>query len=103
MVTEAQNGDSVNLSEGQQLVIRLSAQLGTGYSWSLVSSESTPLRLLNERTEPRSVAEPGGQETQLFTFSAAAAGSTELKLAYRRPWLPHDAAARGFSLRVTVH
>ena len=102
IASEADNGGSITLGSGDRLVLRLGAQLGTGFSWVPASSEYGPLRLSDQRVEPSPGTAPGATETQVFTFVPIATGTGALRFVYRRPWLPEEPPARSFSLNVIV-
>jgi predicted secreted protein len=101
-VSEAQNGSTVRLSKGKSLVIKLPAQLGTGYSWGVTDLKGAPVRLAGSQIEGPSAGFPGGSETQVFTFEAVDGGAGEIELGYRQPWMTDKAPSRNFTVRVVV-
>lgn len=72
---------------GQRFTVRLSAQLGAGWSWSLAAPPGDSVRLVAGGTEPSADALDGAANVQVFTFEAVAAGEAQLRFSYRRPWL----------------
>jgi inhibitor of cysteine peptidase len=102
VLTETQNGKTVHLPIRGQLVVRLPAQLGTGFSWAVVSRKGDALRLTQQRTESAGQLRPGGSEEQVFVFAPQARGSEEVELAYRRPWEKDQPPARIFRFSATV-
>jgi inhibitor of cysteine peptidase len=111
IITEAQNGGTVQMRAVQSLIVRLPRNPSTGYNWS-VSAGSTPLlQLANTDYEPGpSIKTPAGDEppavgrpgTEIMAFAPQRAGSGRLLLAYRRPWEPAATPARTFTAQVVV-
>ena len=101
-LTEGQNGSTVALALESTLTVRLSAQLGTGYSWAITQQNGQALRLTKEYVESPSGLMPGGTETQVFVFSSIAAGDENVELAYRQPWQSDQPPARTFRFRAIV-
>ena len=63
-VSEEDNGRLVGIGLHDRLVVRLGAQLGTGFSWAPAPPESGNLRLVDQRAEVRPQAAPGASETR---------------------------------------
>ena len=82
--------------------MRLPAQLGTGFSWAVVSRKDDALRLTQQRTESAGQLRPGGAEEQVFVFLPQASGFEQVELAYRRPWEKDRPPARVFRFSATV-
>lgn len=102
VLTESANGKAVQLPHGIQLVVRLPAQLGTGFSWAVVQHKGDALRLTEQHTERATQMRPGGAEEQVFVFAPQTSGSEEVEFAYRRPWEKDQPPARIFRFSVTV-
>jgi inhibitor of cysteine peptidase len=102
-VTEKDNGRTVQLTAGAELVLRLHAQLGTGFGWKVAENDA---RVLSPEGEPGTEREgepkPGGAEVQVFRFRAASTGSAGLALVYARPWERNVPPAKTFHLAVRV-
>lgn len=85
-VSDDDNGTRIEIKKGELLAVKLSAQLGTGYGWKVVT-ESKELVL---KGEPEQVSgqgqKPGGPDYQTFRFTAARQGETELRLHYIQAW-----------------
>ena len=96
-----ENGSTIELRSGHSLDIGLPAQLGTGYSWVMVKSNSTVLRLTGSRIESRKSV-PGGMEAQIFTFSPVRPGSADVEFVYRQPWAPDAEPSKRLQFRVVV-
>jgi predicted secreted protein len=101
-VSEAQNGDTIQLSKGRALIVRLPVQFGTGFSWAITQMTGGALRLGGTQTDSQSAGTPGASETQIFTFEAISPGTGEIEIGYRQPWMKDQPAARNFTLHVLV-
>jgi len=92
----------VSTVPGAVLRVSLASNPGTGYSWQVttrtapVLSQLGPPRLVLRKT--RAVGVPG---TAVFSFKAAAPGTTRLGLSYVGPGTA-AAVGRTFSVTVTV-
>lgn len=100
-VAERQNGSTIELSKGQTLVIRLSAQLGTGFSWAIQKTDGVAMELVKSDTEG-GTGMPGAAETQVFVLKPAKTGTAKIELAYRQPWMRDTPPAKTFNLQVIV-
>jgi predicted secreted protein len=97
-VSESDDGSTVTVTQNDVLVVRLPAQLGTGFSWG--PAELGPMRLLSEKTETKSGTSPGSAELQVFTLMPAGLGTGRLQFVYRQPWL-REKPARTFTLDIS--
>ncbi len=101
-VTDEDNGTRVEIKTGEILAVRLSAQLGTGFGWKVVSSDNK----LALKGEPEQVSEegqmPGAPNFQVFRFRAAEKGETELKLQYVEGWKKDTKSLKEFTVTVIV-
>jgi inhibitor of cysteine peptidase len=102
-LTESQNASTIEITNGQNLEIRLPLQGGTGFSWALERTPSAPVRLVSSQLlSTEGASRPGGTQTQLFVFATDAAGSGDIALDYRRPWETNAPPARTFTVHVVV-
>lgn len=113
IVTQADDGRTLNLRRGEQLRVVLSDTAGTGYSWEIESVDRRRLRPEGQRTwqDPGPPPPPGfngpvglvGGPLQVsFLFRAVAPGETELLLRHWRPWEGPGSVDRRFRLRLRV-
>jgi predicted secreted protein len=100
-VTEDDHGKIIRVAEGDTLAIRLKAQLGTGYSWSVMTHVPSLLKPIGEAKQEKLNGLPGGYEYQVFLFEARQEGTCVLELNYIRPWEKQGLPERLF--RITVH
>ncbi len=100
-VSESFDGGLVNLVPGDELVVRLSGNAGTGYAWTLAFNKADVLK-----PEGGSSAEqtpiPGAPGVKLFRFRAADRGPASVGFAYGRPSEKDAAPARLFRVLVIV-
>ena len=95
VVTEAQNGQNVQIGINDVLIVRLQAQAGTGYSWAVTTvHHSCDCR----KSTPTGLTIPGGPEVQLFTFKPISSGNALLSFAYRRAWETRTAFRANFAI-----
>lgn len=102
--TQQQNS-TVDLTVGQELVVRLDANPTTGYRWVLVNGATGVLTQVAELNyAPRSLSAPlvGSGGVTTARFRAATPGKQTLELAYRRPWERDAPAAKTFRVDVVV-
>lgn len=103
IVTDEDNGKTVEIPAGELLAVKLKAQLGTGYSWTVVS-ENKGLVAKNGPTTERGSGEmvAGGVDFQVFTFKANAAGQESIVLQYKRPWEKDEKPEKEYTITVSV-
>jgi C1A family cysteine protease/predicted secreted protein len=109
----------IELHEGQVLVISLESNPSTGYLWEVEEADDRILRQTG-KIEYEQCPEPiegpqlphypssilhstrllGAPSKQILRFEAVAAGQTDLRLVYHRPWEKDIKPARTFSLQV---
>ncbi len=104
-LTDSDNGASVKLRNGGELVISLESNPSTGFAW--VIAEPAPAALESQGDPeyvPPAGATPavGAAGTEIFTFKATAEGSAELALEYRRGFEPDVPAEKTFSVTVEI-
>ncbi len=96
------DGRQIELRKGQPLVITLEGNPTTGYTWAAVELEEQILRQAGEvefNPESDLIGAPG---VQTLRFEAVAAGQTDLKLVYHRPWEEGVEPLKTFSVQVVV-
>lgn len=102
VLTDADNGKTVELNPGQKLTVILEGNPTTGYTWQVEPGESGPLKQVGEpQFEPSSSALGAGGKMSL-QFEAASAGETLLKLVYRRPWEQGVPPEKTFEVKVII-
>jgi inhibitor of cysteine peptidase len=102
-ISDQDNGKDIDLPQGATLLVKLTSNPSTGYSWA-VKGDPSPLKLEKTSTKKgkqssKKVGAPGVQELR---FVANSAGMASLTLEYRRPWEYTASPAKTFSVRVNV-
>jgi inhibitor of cysteine peptidase len=106
MITENNNGNSIDLKKGHAFYLKLSENPSTGYSWQL--SVGNGLNLLSDRYHPFESSKSsknfvvGAGGFHLWRIEAAAKGSQQIKAVYKRPWEPETGREQTFTLNVVV-
>lgn len=99
VITENRNGQTVNVRVGDEVVIQLPAQMGTGYSWQLRARDA---KIAVPQGEPQlkstPAQAPGAAEQQLFRFKIQAPGSATVQLQYVRPWEKNQPPQKTFQV-----
>jgi predicted secreted protein len=91
---------TVHAKIGETFEVRLPAQLGTGFSWSLDKADPT-LRPVGSPALG-SAATPGQAQDQVFAFRAAKSGAFKLHFTYEQPWKGGQKNARSQDVTVVV-
>jgi predicted secreted protein len=103
--------EEIEVEVGVDFAIALVSNPSTGYSWRLAEPlDEEVVALVSSVFEEKSVAsegEEGGEKVgapgeELWTFSAVAAGETEIKLEYVRPWETGVAPQETATFKVNV-
>jgi len=106
VVTASDDGGSVTLASGQELVVRLESNPSTGYSWEAIGIpgvlEGSSAPEHEASSEDEDVV--GASGTDVFTFTAAGTSGERgtLELEYRRPWESGVAPEDEFVLEVII-
>lgn len=100
VATQAQNGETIALAQGETLVVKLAGNPTTGYQWTVAQIDADYLQDLGSTYAADSSA-IGSGGTYAFRFEARKPGTTDLVLAYRRAW-ETSADDETYSLAVTI-
>ncbi|MBK6949514.1 MAG: protease inhibitor I42 family protein [Haliscomenobacter sp.] len=83
----------LTVKKGDSFVIKLDANMGTGYLWEFREPlDTTLLKLVKTGYELADPKKDNGPGYSLFTFRAEKAGETIIKWWYIRPWVKDKAA-----------
>jgi inhibitor of cysteine peptidase len=90
-LTAADSGRTVELGTGRLLTVTLESNATTGFRWNLAEAPSEAVIHLvsSEYVEPKD-GRLGEGGVEVWTFEAAGAGTTSLRLEYVRPFDPGD-------------
>ncbi len=102
-VTDKEEKGKVTVPKGGTLVVRLPITTGTGYTWEIAKNDADRLKPTGKPTVERpDKSVPGAKTAQVFRFGAAAAGTAELVLEYKRPFEKDKPPAKTYRLTVKV-
>jgi predicted secreted protein len=106
VLTEADNGRTISVPEGQNVVVKLASNPTTGYEWSIASTDRTFGYPYYKRFLPSESGAVGSGGVQRMTWKTkggiSMVGRHQVKLEYKRPWETNVAAARTFKFTVEV-
>jgi inhibitor of cysteine peptidase len=103
VVTDKDDGKTVQMSVDQALFVRLPSNPTTGYSWTLTANPA-PLALIKSDFAPDAAKNGvmGAGGTQILQFAAKDTGTATISLGYRRPWEKDTPPARTFTVTITI-
>jgi len=100
---ECANGTTVTASVSTLIIVTLASNASTGYQWELTQLDTSVLENTADTYLPPAIAIPGAPGSERWEFVARAAGTTTLRLEYRRPWEGQEVdPADTFEVTVTV-
>jgi len=98
---EQDSGRTVDEKIGERFCVELAENGTTGYTWSRPEFDETLLALASDDTVAPTSGAVGAGGVRRFVFQTRAAGRTQVRLAYRRPWEADSPAAR-FELTIVA-
>lgn len=102
-ISAEQAGQSVPVHVGDEVCIALMAQMGTGFSWQLITPDSKVAATSgNTELKPTTPGLPGGPEQQIFHLKVLAAGAQTLQFEYRQPWVKDGPAGKTFTVTLNA-
>ena len=103
VITQADNGKEIAVSEGEVFEVRLERSGGTGYSWEIVDPDETHLKVLSSTDTPLKQGRiVGGPLLTEWQVKALKAGNTKLKILLYRPWEGIEKAAERFQVNIQI-
>jgi inhibitor of cysteine peptidase len=104
-ITDKDKDTKVQLAKGDKLLVRLEANLTTGYSWDLATNDNDILKSAGKPEyetpkDKKGIVGAGG--TQVFTFTAKGAGELDVELQYKRPFDKDTEPAKTFKFKAVV-
>jgi len=84
--TMENSGSTINLGLDDPFEIELESNASTGYSWNIVSFDSTVIKQMGEKVYTSNDDKPGSPGLATFKFSTIGAGETTIVLVYKRNW-----------------
>jgi inhibitor of cysteine peptidase len=105
IVTPESAGRTIELSQHQELLVRLPSNSAHGYRWLLAAAPSTVLKLEGLPAFERDLVGPGAVGTpgvEIWRFTTEDKGRQVLLFDYRLPWATEAPPLRQLSFTVTV-
>jgi predicted secreted protein len=103
VITQADNGKEITVSEGEVFEVRLERSGGTGYSWEMADPDETHLKVLASGDTPLKDGRiVGGPVLTTWQIKAVKAGNTQLKILLYRPWEGPEKAAEKFQVNIQI-
>lgn len=105
VLTEIDEGRTIEIQKGETLVVRLGGNPTTGYTWAVKDLDHIVLEQVGEVAfesvdTPPGLTGAGG--TLVLTFEANHSGTVVLTLIYHRPWEVDVVPIDTFTVTVTV-
>lgn len=101
-LTEADAGKTVQAHPGDHILIQLSANPSTGYSWAIDKTNASILGLQRESYTPSPGGALGSGGTTVFTFIAQRAGTVHLQLKYWRSWEGDSSIVKRYDVTIQI-
>jgi inhibitor of cysteine peptidase len=96
------SGSTINLGIDDPFDVQLSGNASTGYTWEIISYDSTVVKQLGEVKFIPDDDRIGSGGNYLYSFQTVAAGQTDLVMVYKRRWDEHKLHDKTFRLKVVV-
>ena len=94
-----QEGDSIDVTVGEEFIVALPATPSTGYTWTAAGNPD--VTFITEK-QIQGGTQPGAEGTTQMTFAGRAAGESELVFTYSRSFAKSDPPAKTVKLPLTV-
>ncbi|MBS2016958.1 MAG: protease inhibitor I42 family protein [Deltaproteobacteria bacterium] len=108
-LTDADNGKTITVDKGRNVLLKLGANPSTGYSWTVASTTRTLGYPISDRfvaSPPAADGAVGSGGLQRFVWKTASpletVGSHTVRLEYKRPWEANIAPAKTYSFTVNI-
>lgn len=101
VITQTENGQSVQAHSGNTIVVQLDENASTGYTWVVSKTDATILTLQTS-TYTASGNAPGSGGTRVFTFLAKKPGTVHLQLKYWRSFVGDSSVTERYSATIEV-
>lgn len=98
-------GQTVDLSVGQLVELRLKENGSTGFLWQVRQDGAPNCRIKEDFAEPVAVsvpAMPGRGSTHVWRIEGVRVGMCDLALIYGRPWETDKPPAQTFDVRLNI-
>jgi inhibitor of cysteine peptidase len=102
VISQADQGNTVEVQQGDLIVIQIDENPTTGYRWELGSYGQQVVEFVDSDYQSPTGAGMGGGGTRSFRFRASTAGRSTIQLRLRRSWEPEDAFLETFDVNISV-
>jgi inhibitor of cysteine peptidase len=101
-ITEADNGGTVTIKAGDELILDIAGNPTTGYVWSVTGLDEAYLQQQGEENYKRDSDLIGAGGMYTYTFKALQPCQTTLTLSYARPFEQDTPPVKTFSVEVLI-
>ena len=102
-LTEANDGKTIRVRQGDEIVLGLPENATTGYRWHVARSDGLDEKEMGERERPTGAnPQVGSGGTRKFRFVAKGPGSARLELKHWREWEGEKSVIARFAVDITV-
>lgn len=102
ILTEENNGQTISVAAGSEIVVKLEGNITTGYSWSVQNLDAQYLHQQGEEEYKSDSDLIGAGGISTFTFKTIHSGQTTLKLIYSRPFEKDTPPEKVFEISVVI-
>lgn len=102
IITEAENGKSIRIKNGENFILQLRENPSTGYSWELNVSEGLDILSDGYTQDQAPEGQVGVPGTHSWTIEAVSLGSQQVNGIYKRPWENMTGTEENFTLALEV-
>lgn len=104
VLTMKEDGKTINVQAGKDLIVKLAEKPSAGYRWSVESVDGSLSQPVISHKGPGADGPVGAGRTAIFTWKTSneKVGTHKVKLAYKRAWETDTPPAKVFSVTVKV-
>jgi inhibitor of cysteine peptidase len=103
---DTHNNSQKEIVRGQTLMVTLASNPTTGYSWQVAEADKAVLRQVGDAefksSAPSNPPLVGAGGTETFHFESIGAGTTTLRLVYRRSWETGVPPIKTYTVQIAV-
>jgi inhibitor of cysteine peptidase len=102
LLTEADNGKTVDLRVGEEARVRLSENASTGYQWAVESADEALAQIGEAVHFPGPADRVGGSGSVQWVLRAKAPGRRRVSFKYWRPWEGDRSIVKRFEITLRI-
>ena len=103
---DTHNNTQQEIVRGRELVITLASNPSTGYRWEVAEADKAVLHQVGDAefksSAPSNTQVVGAGGTETFRFESIGAGTTTLKMIYRRSWETGVPPIKTYTVQIAV-